>query len=45
VREEKIAKVGEPSDIAGLVSFILSPAGRLLHGSILDMDGGLTKTL
>jgi 3-oxoacyl-[acyl-carrier protein] reductase len=45
VREEKIVKVGEPEDIAGLVAFILSPPGRLLHGSLIDMDGGLTKTL
>ncbi len=45
VSEEKVTKVGEPEDIAALVSFILSPAGRLLHGSILDMDGGLTKSL
>jgi 3-oxoacyl-[acyl-carrier protein] reductase len=45
IREEKIMKIGEPEDIAGLVSFILSPAGRLLHGSLIDMDGGSTKTL
>jgi NAD(P)-dependent dehydrogenase (short-subunit alcohol dehydrogenase family) len=45
IREEKVTKVGEPEDIAGLISFILSPAGRLLHGSIVDMDGGQTKTL
>jgi NAD(P)-dependent dehydrogenase (short-subunit alcohol dehydrogenase family) len=45
IREEKIAKVGEPADIAALVSFILSPHGRLLHGSLIDADGGLTKTI
>jgi NAD(P)-dependent dehydrogenase (short-subunit alcohol dehydrogenase family) len=45
VREEKISKVGEPEDIAGLVAFILSPHGRLLHGSLIDADGGLTKTV
>jgi 3-oxoacyl-[acyl-carrier protein] reductase len=45
IAEEKIARVGEPEDVAGLVSFILSPPGRLLHGSIIDMDGGATKTL
>jgi NAD(P)-dependent dehydrogenase (short-subunit alcohol dehydrogenase family) len=45
VREEKITQVGEPEDIAALVAFILSPHGRLLHGSLIDADGGLTKTV
>jgi NAD(P)-dependent dehydrogenase (short-subunit alcohol dehydrogenase family) len=44
-REEKIARIGEPEDIAALVAFILSPAGRLLQGSLIDADGGLTKTI
>ena len=45
LREEKIARIGEPADIAALVSFILSPHGRLLQGSLIDADGGLTKTI
>jgi 3-oxoacyl-[acyl-carrier protein] reductase len=45
IQEEKISQIGEPSDIAGLVSFLLSPAGRYMHGSLIDMDGGATKTL
>ncbi|MEP6715588.1 MAG: SDR family oxidoreductase [Terriglobia bacterium] len=45
LREEKITKVGSPEDIAALVSFILSPHGRLLHGALIDADGGLTKTI
>ena len=45
VREAQITRVGEPDDIAGLVAFIVSPAGRLLHGALIDMDGGQTKTL
>jgi NAD(P)-dependent dehydrogenase (short-subunit alcohol dehydrogenase family) len=45
VREEKIARIGEPEDIAALVSFLLSPAGSLLQGSLIDADGGLTKTI
>jgi NAD(P)-dependent dehydrogenase (short-subunit alcohol dehydrogenase family) len=45
VREEKIARIGEPEDIAALVSFLLSPAGSLLQGSLIDVDGGLTKTI
>jgi NAD(P)-dependent dehydrogenase (short-subunit alcohol dehydrogenase family) len=45
VRDQKIARIGEPDDIAGLVAFITSPAGRLLHGALIDMDAGATKTI
>lgn len=45
VREARVTRVGEPEDIAGLVAFITSPAGRFLHGALIDMDGGATKTL
>ena len=45
VREEQIVRVGEPEDIAALVAFVASPEGRFLHGSMIDMDGGATKTL
>ena len=42
---QRITKVGEPEDIANLVAFITSPEGRLLQGSLIDMDAGATKTL
>lgn len=45
IRDEKITQVGEPEDIAGLVSFLLSKNGRYLHGSLIDADGGATKTV
>jgi NAD(P)-dependent dehydrogenase (short-subunit alcohol dehydrogenase family) len=45
IHREKITRIGEPDDIAGLVAFIASPAGRLLHGALIDMDGGATKTM
>jgi len=45
VREARITRVGEPEDIASLVAFVASPEGRLLHGSIIDMDAGATKTI
>lgn len=38
-------RLGEPADIAGLVAFIVSPRGRFLHGALIDMDGGQTRTL
>ena len=40
----KIARIGEPDDIAALVAFILSPHGRLLAGLLIDADGG-SKTI
>jgi NAD(P)-dependent dehydrogenase (short-subunit alcohol dehydrogenase family) len=45
LREERIARIGEPADIAAMVSFILGPHGRYLQGSLIDMDGGQTKTI
>lgn len=45
VREARVTRVGEPEDIAALVAFIASPEARFLHGALIDMDGGFTKTL
>lgn len=45
VEEQAIARIGEPSDVAALVAFIASPDGRLLHGSLIDLDAGATKTI
>jgi 3-oxoacyl-[acyl-carrier protein] reductase len=39
-QELDITRFGTPEDIAGLVRFIVSPRGRLLHGAEIDMDGG-----
>ncbi len=43
--QEKIMRVAEPEEIAALVSFIVGPNGRSLHGSLIDVDGGTTKTI
>ena len=45
VKEANIARIGEPEDIAALVAFVVSSEGRLLQGSLIDMDAGATKTL
>ena len=45
VQSAGIVRVGEPEDIAALAAFVVSPAGRLLQGALLDMDGGQTKTI
>jgi NAD(P)-dependent dehydrogenase (short-subunit alcohol dehydrogenase family) len=45
VAETGTIGMGEPDDIAGLVAFVASPRARYLHGAMIDMDGGQTKTL
>jgi NAD(P)-dependent dehydrogenase (short-subunit alcohol dehydrogenase family) len=45
VREANVSRLGEPDDIAYLVTFVVSPEGRFLHGSLIDADGGQTKTI
>jgi 3-oxoacyl-[acyl-carrier protein] reductase len=45
VRDANITRLGEPEDIANLVAFVVSPAGSLLQGSLIDIDGGQTKTI
>lgn len=36
-------RAGEPDDVAALVDYIVSRSGELLHGAIIDLDGGATK--
>jgi 3-oxoacyl-[acyl-carrier protein] reductase len=45
VRHAGINRIGEPDDVARLVAFVLSPENSLLHGAVIDIDGGATKTL
>jgi 3-oxoacyl-[acyl-carrier protein] reductase len=45
VKNAKITRMGEPEDIAYLVSFIVSKRGSLFQGSLIDMEGGSTKTI
>ncbi len=40
-----ITRFGTPEDIAGMVRFIVSPPGRWLHGTAIDMDGGQSAPL
>lgn len=43
--DARVTKIGDPSEIAALVAFIVGPEGRLFHGSLIDMDAGATKTV
>jgi len=45
IASARTTRVGEPEDIAGLVAFVVSPEGRFLQGSLIDMDGGATKVI
>jgi len=45
IRGAAISRIGEPQDIAALVEFIACRDGRLLHGALIDMDAGATKTI
>ena len=45
VADSGITKIGEPGDVANLVAFMVSPQNRYLHGALIDLDGGTTKTM
>ena len=45
VRQANIVRIGEPEDIASMAVHILSPESRYLQGALIDVDGGLTKTV
>ena len=44
-QEARITRFGEPEDVAHLVAFLVSSQGRWMQGSLIDLDGGQTKTL
>jgi 3-oxoacyl-[acyl-carrier protein] reductase len=45
VRDSKIVRLGEPEDVANLAAFMVLPQSRYLQGSLIDLDGGQTKTI
>ncbi len=45
VAASHVTRIGEPEDIAALVAFVVSGEGPFLQGSLLDIDGGATKTV
>jgi NAD(P)-dependent dehydrogenase (short-subunit alcohol dehydrogenase family) len=44
-RKANIVRIGLPEDTADLAAYLLSPASRCMQGAMIDLDGGMTKTL
>ena len=45
VTRANIVRLGEPEDIANLAAFVVAPQNRFLQGALIDLDGGMTKTV
>jgi 3-oxoacyl-[acyl-carrier protein] reductase len=41
----RVARFGDPSEVARAVAFLASPAAAYCQGVVLDVDGGATRTL
>lgn len=45
IRANSALRIGTPEDVAEMVSFLSSGRSDLLHGALIDLDGGITKGL
>ncbi|MGC8663580.1 MAG: SDR family oxidoreductase [Thermoplasmata archaeon] len=41
----QLARVGDPEEFANLALFLLSPLSSYITGSMITIDGGLTKSV
>lgn len=44
-RANGMTRLGRPEDVAEMTSYLLSPQADLLQGAIIDLDGGMTKSM
>lgn len=44
-RQLHVSRLGTPREIASVVAFLVSDAASYVHGAIIDVDGGQTRTL
>jgi len=44
-RASRVARFGDPTEIARAVAFLASPQASYVQGALLDIDGGQTRTL
>jgi 3-oxoacyl-[acyl-carrier protein] reductase len=45
IADLRITRIGTPEDIASAVAFLASAESSLIHGAVIDVDGGFTKGL
>lgn len=45
IRQLRVVRLGEPSDVAEVVAFLCSDQSRWMQGSIVDVDGGQNKSV
>jgi NAD(P)-dependent dehydrogenase (short-subunit alcohol dehydrogenase family) len=45
ISKNRALRIGEPEDVANTVGFLAGSQGSYLHGSVIDVDGGMTKGL
>ena len=38
-----LKRIGEPEDVAATVLYLVSPAGRIVTGKVLEVDGGIDQ--
>ena len=45
IRQLRVVRLGEPSDVTEVVAFLCSDQSRWMQGSIVDVDGGQNKSV
>ncbi|MBM7780445.1 SDR family NAD(P)-dependent oxidoreductase [Arthrobacter tumbae] len=44
IHQQPTGSLGTPADVAGVVAFLLSPAGRWINGQLIKADGGFSAS-